>query len=287
MTIDGLSPDGITPLWKRTQLESALDDRQLPDWIRTSYEAFAKVIRRDHFPCFFGTLAEQKEMIRYAIAPSLTTPETLDHILEAVYSYLEEERGLVARVTGEDSLLLTLVVFFPWEEREYSLEHYAEQAYTVLNGLHQRDRFPWPDEIPTDPTDSEWRYCLGGRSLFVNVCTPANKNRRSRNLGPGLIMIINPDNVFAKVWELWGEEPRRNIYKRMEEYDRIPPYPLLWHWQSEWERDLVSAKLTVISDRNDRQCVFPFQYHRDRQKQEGCPFHSSPMVSQPTEEKFS
>ncbi|MEA5470452.1 YqcI/YcgG family protein [Spirulina sp. 06S082] len=273
MIIDRLSPDGLTPLWNKIQLESASDKCSLPDWVHKSYEAFIETIHQDNFPCFFGTLAEQKRMIRYAIAPSLTTSESFDHILEAVYSYLEEERNLTANEINENSLLLSLAIFFPLEAEEYSLEQYAKQIYDFLNELHRRDRFPWPEEIPTDPNDSEWRYCLGGRSLFVNISTPANRKRRSRNLAPGLIAVINPDDVFERVWKRWGEDPRHNIYKRMEKYDRIPPSPLLLHQESEWERDLMSAKLTVLSDRNDGECIFPFHYHPANSNPGECPFH--------------
>lgn len=269
--IENLSPDGLTPLWKKSQIEPALKENRLPDWVRVSYEAFVQIIRRDDFPCFFGTLAEQKEMIRYAIAPSLTAPEVLDRILEAVYTYLEEE-AKVEDVQSEDPLFLTLVIFLPLEEGEYPLEHYADRAYSFLNGLHQRDRFPWPDDIPNDPSNPDWRYCLGGRSLFVNVCTPANKNRRSRNLGPGLTMVINPEDLFQKAWERWGEEPRRKIYQRVETYDRIPPHPLVRPWEPEEKRIHHHAAVTVLADRNDFQYVFPFSYFSE-QKQGTCPFH--------------
>ncbi|MEM9538382.1 MAG: YqcI/YcgG family protein [Cyanobacteria bacterium P01_E01_bin.42] len=275
MIIDRLSPDGLTPLWTKPQLESAFENCQVPDWVAQSYEAFVDTIHRNNFPCFFGTLAEQKETIRYAIAPSLTTSESLGHILEAVYAYLEEERELMANKTEQNSFLLSLAILFPVEAEEHSLEYYAKQAYHFLNELHQRDRFPWPEEIPTDPNDSEWRYCLGGRSLFINISTPANHDRRSRNLGPGLIAVINPDDVFERVWKRWGEEPRHNIYKRMEEYDRIPPYPLLFHEESEWDRDLQYTKLTVLSDRNDTEFVFPFRYHSVNSNPGECPFHSA------------
>ncbi|QDT12897.1 YqcI/YcgG family protein [Stieleria marina] len=282
MTIESLSPDGVTPLWKKSQIELALADCKLPSWVQKSYDAFVETMRGDDFPCFFGVLAEQKELIRYAIAPSLTTPEALDCILESVYAYLEEERRLEEFPTGEDPLYLTLVVFFPIESESRSLDHYAEQAFSVLNALHRRDRMPWPDDIPSDPSDSHWRYCLGGRKLFVNVCTPANHNRRSRNLGPGLTMVINPEDVFQKVWERWGEEPRRKIYKRMESYDRIPPHPLVRPWdkgEREDERNHLNTKITVLADRNDSEFEFPFQYVTQDQKQGACPFHQSSSTS--------
>lgn len=271
--IADLSPNKLTPLWKKSQLELALRNNQLPGWVQQSYNAFVKIMRDDDFPCFFGTLAEQKEMIRYAIASSLEEPESFEHILEAVYLYLSEESQVTDSSTAEDPLFLTLVVFFPLEAEEYPLDHYAEQAYAFLNGLHQRDRIPWPDDIPTDSSNSHWRYCLGGRSLFVNVCTPANKNRRSRNLGPGLTMIINPEDLFERAWERWGEDPRRTIYQRVGKYDGIPPHPMTMPWTPEEERDHLHATVTVLADRNDRECIFPFRYFSLEQKQEKCPFH--------------
>jgi len=274
MIIENLSPDGLTPLWKKSQIELALSDSKLPSWVQKSYDAFVEIMRGDDFPCFFGNLAEQKEMVRYAIAPSVQTSESWEHIIEAIYLYLEEESYFAGNSTGVDSLFLTLVVFFP-PEGEHLLEDYAEQVYTFLNGLHQRDRIPWPENIPRDPQDIHWRYCLGGRSLFVNVCTPANHNRRSRNLGPGLTMVINPDDLFARVWERWGEDPRHKIYHRVEKYDHIPPHPLVKPWDPEEERNQPHAKVTVLADHNDRQCVFPFRYFSLDQRVGGCPIHSS------------
>ncbi len=271
--IADLSPHGLTPLWKKSQLEPALRNNQLPDWVQQSYNAFVTIMRDDNFPCFFGTLAEQKEMLRYAIAPSLEEAKSFEHILEAVYFYLEEESNVVENSTEEDPLFLTLVIFFPLEAEEFPLDHYAEQAYTFLNELHQCDRFPWPDDISTDSSNSNWRYCLGGRSLFVNVCTPANKNRRSRNLGPGLTMVINPEDLFERAWKRWGEGPRRTIYQKVGKYDAIPPHPMTMPWKPEEERDHLHATVTVLADRNDRECVFPFRYFSSEQKQGKCPFH--------------
>lgn len=274
MIIDRLSPDSSTPLWTKSQLELALAAQRLPEWIRSSYEAFTTVIRGEGFPCFFGTLAEQKEMMRYAIAPSLTDPETFEHILAAVYNYLEEETLLTERYSEEDALLLTLALFFPIEEEAHPVEYYGECAFAFLNELHQRDRAPWPAEIPTDPQEPGWCYCLGGRSFFVNICTPAHRDRRSRNLGPGLMMILNPDSTFQKLWGLKGEEPRHKIYQRGEKYDRIPPSPLLWPWHPQEERPLMYADISLLSDRNDVKLSFPFHFDSSKEKQSGCPFHS-------------
>jgi|GEM_PF-7065199 len=275
MIIDYLSPDGLTPLWKKSQIESAFAEHRLPDWVQKSYEVFVEIIRQNDFPCFFGTVAEQKEMIRYTIAPSLTTPEAFNHILTSIYTYLEEERELTEHSTEEeDAIFLTLAIFFPLEEEENSLEHYANQAYAFFNELHQRDQVSWPADIPTDPRDPDWCYCLGGRSLFLNVCTPANHNRRSRNLGPGLTIVVNPQDLFEKAWELWGEDPRRNIFKRVEKYDSIPPCPLLGPWEPEEERHPPNAAITVLAENNEHQFFFPFHYYRlVPDKEGGCPAH--------------
>jgi FPC/CPF motif-containing protein YcgG len=274
MVIESFSPDKSTPLWRKQQIEAAIAQKAFPIWVEESYAAFTEIIRRENFPCFFGTIAEQKEMIRYAIAPSLTEPATLDHILAAVYQYLAEEKEVSQCSTVEEMFFLTLVIFLPPEPGEHTLEDYAQQSFEFLNALHQQDPSPWPSQVATDPQDPKWRYCLGGESLFVNVCTEANHKRRSRHLGPGITLVMNPDDLFAKAWERWGEQPRREIYHRVQQYDDMPPYPLVLPWDKEEERHHMHAKVTALPEDNDAGIFFPFHYQSQRPAKGECPFHS-------------
>jgi|JFJP01.1.fsa_nt_gi uncharacterized protein len=272
MVIECLSPDGITPLWCKSQIEHGISEKRLPDWVGVSYSAFVETIGQENFPCFFGTIAEQREMIRYAIAPSFTEADAISHTLEAIYKYLDEEK-IVAQNPGEDSFFLTLVIFFPPGE-EGMVEDYAAKAWAFLNSLHQLDSAPWPSDLPTDPYAAGWRYFLGGRSLFVNICTPAHQKRRSRHLGPGMTFVINPADLFEKLWEKKGEQPRREIYRRVEHYDNLTPYPLFFHEKKEEDRTQSYGLVYIIPEDNNSEPLVEFHYQPKGVTKNGCPFHS-------------
>lgn len=280
--IQELSPDSLTPLWRKPQLEVRLAQSALPAWVQASYTAFVETLSNDQFPCFFGTIAEQKEMLRFVIAPPLTEPMAMPHLLTAIYQYLEEEAIVAHTSQHDDVFFLTLVILFPPAPSILTLDHYAQQAFDVLNALHQLDPAPWPTDIATASPDRRWRYCLGGRSLFVNVSTPANQQRRSRHLGPGMVFVINPEDLFEKAWDRWGEQPRREIYHRVEQYDAIPPYPLVYPWDNEGDRHHIHAKVMVLPEDNQGGYFFQFQFHSHHDEyaatpsQGTCPFHAVP-----------
>lgn len=258
--IPELSPSSETPIWSKCAFESAIESGKFPTWVATSYSAFIQTISDKGFPCYFAATAHRKDAIRYVVATSLKEEEVLRHVLEAIYAFLEEERQWTALCQATDEFLLTLAILCPWSQEEQSQAFYAQEAFALLNRLHHLDDTAWDPRIPTDPTDVKWRYCIGGRSLFVNVSTPANKARRSRCLGPGTVIMINTDDIFDRLWLQSGEAPRHSIYRRMEAFDQVEPYPGLHCREKEHSRALYSAKLTVIDDHNDVEHIFPFKY---------------------------
>ncbi len=253
MVIKNLCPDGITPIWNKSQMESSVVEERLPAWVRTSYSTFVETIRDPIFPCFWGTMGEQKGMIRYLIASSLTEPSAVEHTLEGIYSYLAElkENELLQH---KDADLLTLIVFFPPEPKLLTVEEYARQAFDFLNALHRIDKEPWPEHWSADPQSPNWCYALGGYGLFVNVSTPANQKRRSRHLGPGMTFVIAPVDVLI---DKHGGE-NSSIFQRVHEYDGIPPHPNLLVMPGS---DKIGNELTVqvLPDNNDSEIAFDFQ----------------------------
>ncbi len=234
-------------------MESPAVEVCLPDWVRTSYTAFVETIRDPAFPCFWATIGEQKGMIRYMIAPSLTESNVVEHTLEGVYSYLAEvnEKKLLQH---KDADLLTLIIFFPPESKVLTVEEYAHQAFGFLNALHTFDKAPWPADWSADPQSSNWCYALGGHGLFVNVSTPANQKRRSRHLGAGMTFVIAPVDVLIN--KHGGENS--SIFQRVHEYDGIPTHPNLLVMPGS---NKVGNELTVqvLPDDNESQISFDFK----------------------------
>lgn len=259
-----LSPNAETPIWSKAPFEAVLQIGRLPGWVTTSYAAFIRKINDKRFPCYFAATADRKDAIRYVVATSLQEKQVVQHVLEAIYAFLQEEQQWTAQCQSTDEFLLTLAVLCPWHQEQQSQAGYAREAFDFLNRLHQLDDVAWNPQVPTDPADVKWRYCIGGRSLFVNVSTPANQARRSRCLGPGTVIMINTDDIFDRLWARSGDAPRLNIYKRMRTFDAVTPHPGLHCQAKEYDRPLYSSRLTVLDDHNDLEHVFPFDY-------QGCP----------------
>lgn len=255
VVIKNLCPDGVTPIWNKSQLESSFVEGKLPTWVSTSYSTFIETICAPAFPCFWATIGEQKGMLRYLIASSSSTEASVvEHTLKGVYSYLAEvnENELLQR---EDADFLTLIIFFPPEPKVLTVEEYSRQAFDFLNALHSLDEAPWPAHWSADSQSPNWCYSLGGHGLFINVSTPANQKRRSRHLGPGMTFVITP--VEAILNKHGGENS--SIYRRVREYDGIPPHPNLLIMPGS---DKIGNELTVqvLPDDNDSDISFDFQY---------------------------
>lgn len=255
MAIKSLCPDGVTPLWNKSQMECSLVQERLPAWVDASYSAFVNIVRQPAFPCFFATNAENKGLIRYAIASSVTDPEpeVTEHILKAVHAYLAEA-NIKEKGQDEDVYLLTLVVFFPPEPEPLTVEEYARGANEWLNALLALDREACPADLRADPQYPDWDHAFRGRALFFNVATPANQQRRSRNLGPGMTFVINPVNFLERLGMNGG---RRSVYHRVEHYDPIPLYPLLSASYSVGHKDF-GLTLNVLPDDNDSKIPWKF-----------------------------
>ena len=126
---------------------------------------------------------------------------------------------------------------------DMDVKTYHDQAWNVLQYLHDHDPKPWPTAIPTDPNDALWSFCFDGEPLFINISSPAHALRSSRNLGDGLALVIQPRVNFDHVAGLQspgGEEIRQRIRQRMHAYDGQPhPTDLGTYGQSdniEWKQ---------------------------------------------------
>ncbi|GGG99392.1 hypothetical protein GCM10011586_13620 [Silvibacterium dinghuense] len=63
--------------------------------------------------------------------------------------------------------------------------------------------------------------------MFVVGASPTYRLRRSRNLGPGMVLIFQPRTLFIdpETQEPISIEVRRRIHKRMLTYDGMPVHP--------------------------------------------------------------
>ena len=260
-----LCPDGKNPIWTKDEMESPLQGR-LPQWAQSSYDAFIRKVRDNRFPCFFATTAERRGQVLYAFAETTTCDDDIEHAEATIETYLNR----LERLPQAEADMTVLVLMIGPCPGSPSLSDYADKAWNWLSHLHHRDKVPWPPDLPTDVNDPRWSYALAGVPLFINVSTPANLKRKSRNLGPNLSFIISPRDVFDRVApaDEKGERIRVSIRRRSANYDGIPSPP--WTVRYGEGQQGGERKQYMLPDDNEQAIEVMLE-----PKRSGCPYRGS------------
>jgi len=236
-------------LWTKTALEHGV----LGSWEERAYKSFVTRVLDPRFPCFFAAKAQREGQLLYGFADSTEHPTDLLKIYVSLLGYLE----LVDHLTGMEKIMATLILFIkPVTNR--SVEEYVQQAWGVMQFLHDYDTTEWPPEVPGNPDQPSWSFCFDGTPLFVNISTPAHQDRKSRNLGEALTLVIQPRDGFDVVAgdTPSGRQVRNTIRNRIVAHDRIPPSPELGQYRDEEKREWRQYGLRDTNDPALGACPF-------------------------------
>lgn len=166
------------------------------------------------YPCHFGTAALARGEL-YA-----TFFDTAAQLAPALSGFLELSRPYPRQ-------RMVLAAFRRPEETERDERWYAEEFWRVLQALHDADEKAWPDQLPPSPEHSKWEFSYWGVPMFVFSGAPTYRRRLSRNLGPGLVLLFQPRNVFTGVegGTPGGVRARQLIRGRLADWDTAPAHP--------------------------------------------------------------
>ena len=192
------------------------------------------------YPCFFGSQAEKSGHLYYSfIEDPAATSElhvTLRNFIEISSRHLNERNNLV--------------VFFKPDTGAVTHEEWRDRTWQILQQLHNADQQPWSETTPAQPSDHRWEFCYGGTLFFVVALAPSYVLRKSRNMGPGLILLFQPRDVFANpaTGEDVGQEARDLIRRRLREWDDVEVHPDLGTFgdpeKHEWKQYFLSDDVT-------------------------------------------
>ena len=211
-----------------TELNKVFMAKQVPQWWESSLNQFIAKIDDPEFPCFYAAKALNQGFLLFSFANS-TMPQDVKHCAESIKEYLDYLNQIPPEAQDETTLILFIN---PSASREMSFEDCAEKVFQLMQGMRQLDTMDWPEHIPKEPNHPKWSYCLFGSPLFINISTPANIKRRSRNLGDGITLVIQPRESFEHFLmklgdEAFAEQTRLSIRKRASRYDDMEWYPYI------------------------------------------------------------
>jgi FPC/CPF motif-containing protein YcgG len=248
-----MNEPGLTRLLDQSTLASRATDPSTPDWLAAHWESFEASLTGERdgspFPCFFAAESLRQGDPLYTVVDSMTDPEALFGLGRVLVEYLD--------VWRDHSDRASLVAFFRPPARELGEREYHERLWNVLQFLHVHDPEPWPADIPTDPDTCKWEFCFAGEPFFPTCRAPFYDERRSRYCPVGLEITFQPRALFEALNVTadhpTGQEAREIIQRRIEDYDDLPPHPLLGDWgikgDREWHQYLLPADEKRAPDR--------------------------------------
>ncbi len=193
------------------------------DWWAESLRVFRASVGMRDYPCHFGRLALTRGELFATFFETSAGPlaETLAAFLDMSRLHLDRRMVLAAFQRPDDQAGGS-----PGDQARSEWSH-AEQFWQVLQELSDADNVGWPDGFPREPEDSAWEYAFHGVPMFVFAAAPSYQRRASRNLGPGLVLLFQPRNVFDGIegGTPRGMAARHVIRARLEKWDTVDPHP--------------------------------------------------------------
>jgi FPC/CPF motif-containing protein YcgG len=221
------------------------------DWKLEAYEQYKAKLDAHDYPCFFGQSGEARREMLYAFIPHHSLSEMLTSMQHFVHL-----------IATPDYKRCSLVAFFQPDASITTHSSFVARFWHVLQYLHDHDADPSTHRTPDHPL---WEFSFQRNVMFVVGTSPTYRQRRSRNLGPGIVLIFQPRSLFI---DPTTSKPiavpvRKSIHKRMLAYDGMPVHPDIGFYGEP-------------NNREWKQYALP----DDNQPETGtCPFHIEQMTS--------
>lgn len=214
------------------------------NWKLVAYEQYRAKLRAPDYPCFFGQAGEERGEMLYTF--------TADGGLEELVTNMQQFVSLTGTPGYERS---SLVAFL---EPDCSITDHASfvaRFWHALQFLHEYDRHPATNRTPDH---SLWEFSFERCEMFVVGASPTYCHRRSRNLGPGIVLIFQPRLLFIDpATSLPIAAPvRHRIHQRMLAYDEMPTHPDIGFYGNPINREWKQYALPDDNEPEHGTCPF-------------------------------
>jgi uncharacterized protein len=217
----GIRSRSATPLGAEAGIYASREiaAHPLPAWAMTAFHAIRSHVADEDFPCIFARRSLNLDAWYFTFVDSFASAEGRDTVARAITTYLEE-----LDPDPDAPVLMPLLVVERPVTPPLALADYHRRGWDLLQGLHERDPEPWPEDVAIDTDDNEWAFCFRGQPLFINFSSPAHAYFRARNLGDAMVLVLqratNFDAVTSHDWNgPKGQAVRKVIRDRVVHYE--------------------------------------------------------------------
>jgi uncharacterized protein len=182
-------------------------------WKLDAYEQYKAKLRAPDYPCFFGQSGESRGETLYTFIAARCLDELVTNMQQFV--------NLIGTPNYERS---SLIAFFEPDPSITNHSFFVARFWQVLQFLHEHDCDPATERTPSHPL---WEFSFQRCEMFVVGASPTYRRRRSRNLGPGIVLVFQPRSLFIDpaTSQPIGAPIRQRIHKRMQAYDGMSVHP--------------------------------------------------------------
>jgi FPC/CPF motif-containing protein YcgG len=218
-------------------------DSEPQPWWAGSLRTFKASLSRRDYPCHFGRIALERGELFATFFEDSVPP-----LAASLAEFLDMSRKRLDR-------RMVLAAFHKPDDRLTGERAHAERFWAVLQGLHDTDDAAWPADVPPGPDDSAWEFSFHGVPMFVFAAAPSYLRRASRNLGPGLVLLFQPRNVFNGIegGTPRGVRARLVIRERLRRWDTVLPHPDLADYgdpsNNEWRQYFIPDDQSRLYER--------------------------------------
>jgi FPC/CPF motif-containing protein YcgG len=201
---------------RRIILGTSIGDDRLPAWLMDAYATYHTNIVDRGYPCYFGSQAERNGALYY----SYVSGAQIDHLPATLQTFL----GVCANISRDKN---NLVVFFEPDTSPATHSQHRAAFWDTLQYLRAHDPTPSSLSYQIDPSDPFWEFPFAGSLFFVIGISPSYRFHRSRNLGPCMMMVFQPREVFqdSTTANEISAGARNIIRNRVHLWDGIPAHP--------------------------------------------------------------
>ncbi|MFT4504793.1 YqcI/YcgG family protein [Caballeronia sp. 15711] len=225
--------------WRTRVLGDKSDSGLYGGWQEKSYIVYRHRLMADEYPCFFGQAGERNEEVLYAFIRQ-GDETTLAELMREFTNYARSPAYAKHSLTVflEPDLGLSL-------HRDF-----VDRFWGLLGTLAVLDV---KKSVHDDPGTVHWEFSFDGCEMFVVGASPTYEKRRSRNLGPGIVLLFQPRQLFIDptTGKPISASARREIHKRMLRYDRMSVHPDIGFYEDvdnrEWKQYVLPDDNTPVS----------------------------------------
>ena len=183
------------------------------NWKLEAYEQYKSRLHAPEYPCFFGQTGEARGEMLYTFIAEGGLPE-----------FVENMRQFVALIGAPPHERSSLIAFCEPDPSVMDHISFVARFWQILQFLHDHDRDPATDKTPDHPL---WEFAFERCEMFVVGASPTYRQRRSRNLGPGVVLVFQPRSLFIDpaTSQPIAAPVRQRIHKRMVSYDGMTVHP--------------------------------------------------------------